>query len=193
MLDLGKIMITPKGEWDKETPYEILDLITYNGCGYLALKDNMEVQPDVNDTIWMLLYSTDALFQDMKEKVNLLIPEADPDVTYRRRQITNYLSAPAIRMADGENWEVYPRVSGVYYFPEIWDGETNGGMTTYGPYIGSAIYAFFGIIEYDRDQEVTDVDGYVLVKQPRMDAYQFIRISEVIPAVPELPEEEEAL
>ena len=38
--DLGKIMVTPKGEWDYADEYEILDVVTYLGSSYLALKSS---------------------------------------------------------------------------------------------------------------------------------------------------------
>lgn len=49
--NLGKIVITPRGIWNKETPYRRLDLIYTLEGSFLAREDNQEVS--VNDTsVW---------------------------------------------------------------------------------------------------------------------------------------------
>lgn len=54
VLDLGKIMITPQGDWDEAVQYESLSVVYFNGDGYLSLRDNIGVRPDMpeNDA-WM--------------------------------------------------------------------------------------------------------------------------------------------
>lgn len=55
MLDLGKIMITPEGDWSGRKNYEFLSLVFYNGGGYVAKKDNVGVQPDTDPDTWMFI------------------------------------------------------------------------------------------------------------------------------------------
>lgn len=35
MADLGKVMVTPKGEYNANKTYERLDLVTYEGSSYV--------------------------------------------------------------------------------------------------------------------------------------------------------------
>jgi hypothetical protein len=51
--ELGKVMITPKGEYSSSKSYEILDAVSYNGSSYVSkINDNTSV-PTSND--WQLL------------------------------------------------------------------------------------------------------------------------------------------
>ncbi len=51
--DLGKVMITPKGEYNSSKTYEILDAVSYNGSSYVSkINDNTSV-PISDD--WQLL------------------------------------------------------------------------------------------------------------------------------------------
>lgn len=51
---LGKVAITPKGEYSNATTYQSLDLITYNGGSYLALKETTGNLP-TNNEYWQLI------------------------------------------------------------------------------------------------------------------------------------------
>jgi hypothetical protein len=51
---LGKVAITPKGEYSNATTYQLLDLITYEGGSYLALKETTGNLPTNND-YWQLI------------------------------------------------------------------------------------------------------------------------------------------
>lgn len=53
MTDLGKVMVVPKGAYNANTTYEILDLVTYNGSSYIALKNTKGNVP-TNTTYWQL-------------------------------------------------------------------------------------------------------------------------------------------
>lgn len=54
--NLGKVSITPKGEYNAQTAYEPLDVISYQGDGYIVLKPVQGVTP-VNGDIYMKLVS----------------------------------------------------------------------------------------------------------------------------------------
>jgi hypothetical protein len=38
MASAGRILIMPKGEWNAETEYEVLDMVNHNGKSWLAKK-----------------------------------------------------------------------------------------------------------------------------------------------------------
>lgn len=51
---LGRVSVVPKGEYNASTEYERLDLVRYNGAGYMALRTMTGVEP-VDGADWMLL------------------------------------------------------------------------------------------------------------------------------------------
>lgn len=52
--NLGRVSVVPKGEYDPAVQYQRLDLLQYNGAGYLALRTVQGVTP-VNGDDYMLL------------------------------------------------------------------------------------------------------------------------------------------
>ena len=48
-VDLGKVSIVPRGEYDASTEYHPLDLISYQGSGYLVLKTITGITPTVGE------------------------------------------------------------------------------------------------------------------------------------------------
>lgn len=54
---LGKVSLTPRGAYSEEASYTALDLVSYNGSGYIALKSVQGVTPSNDDVNWMLLVS----------------------------------------------------------------------------------------------------------------------------------------
>lgn len=48
---LGKVMVTPKGEWDALTTYSILDMVRYEGSSYVSRK-NLNSSPLDDGTSW---------------------------------------------------------------------------------------------------------------------------------------------
>lgn len=54
MVNAGRILIIPKGEWSNLVTYEMLDLISYNQVAYLARQASVGVNPstDTSMTYW---------------------------------------------------------------------------------------------------------------------------------------------
>ena len=53
MASAGRILIMPKGEWNAETTYEMLDLVCHNGKSWLAKKDVVGIEPsEANEEYW---------------------------------------------------------------------------------------------------------------------------------------------
>lgn len=56
VIDLGKVIVTPRGSWNERALYEYLSIVEYEGRGYLSLRDNYGSRPHPEGTRdWMLL------------------------------------------------------------------------------------------------------------------------------------------
>lgn len=53
--DLGKVSVTPKGAWDADTVYAILDIVTNGGGSYLAIQAVPAGTSLLNTAYWMLI------------------------------------------------------------------------------------------------------------------------------------------
>ena len=53
-VQLGKVQMTPKGEYSPETAYDFLDVVSYEGGSYLAKKPSQNI-PVTNETYWLCL------------------------------------------------------------------------------------------------------------------------------------------
>lgn len=59
-IDLGKVAVTAGGYWKNNKSYEALTLVVYkaseggDGCGYIALKNNIGVAPGTDEAVWMI-------------------------------------------------------------------------------------------------------------------------------------------
>ena len=51
MINAGRVLIIPKGDYDPAVTYEMLDLVTYNGMSYIA-KGTTVNNPPTNTTYW---------------------------------------------------------------------------------------------------------------------------------------------
>ena len=53
MASAGRILIIPKGNYNAETEYEMLDLVSHNGTSWLAKKTAVGIEPsDANSEYW---------------------------------------------------------------------------------------------------------------------------------------------
>lgn len=60
MASAGRILIMPKGEWNTETEYEMLDLVSHNGRSWLAKKNAVGIEPrDENAEYWQDMFGID--------------------------------------------------------------------------------------------------------------------------------------
>lgn len=51
----GRILIIPKGDWDANTQYEMLDLVRDGNASWIAKKDNIGVKPSETSDAWQLM------------------------------------------------------------------------------------------------------------------------------------------
>ena len=54
MVNAGRILIMPRGDWNNLDTYDMLDLVTYNGVAYLARQQSVGINPstDTSLTYW---------------------------------------------------------------------------------------------------------------------------------------------
>ncbi len=86
MTSAGRILIMPKGNYDSNVTYEMLDLIYYNGTSWLAKKTVIGIEPnEENSEYWhKLLVITDENFSNR----NVLDYENTIDILYTQLPYT---------------------------------------------------------------------------------------------------------
>ena len=77
MASAGRILIIPKGDYNAETTYEMLDLVKHNGTSWLAKKTVIGIEPTVeNDEHWQNMFEAEAFVDAIIEaKVEAKVKE----------------------------------------------------------------------------------------------------------------------
>ena len=77
MASAGRILIIPKGDYNAETTYEMLDLVKHNGTSWLAKKTVIGIEPTVeNDEHWQNMFEAEAFVDAIIEaKVDAKVKE----------------------------------------------------------------------------------------------------------------------
>ena len=77
MASAGRILIMPKGEWNAETTYEMLDLVKHNGTSWLAKKTVLGIEPsNENGEYWQNVFEPEVFVDSIIEtKVEAKIKE----------------------------------------------------------------------------------------------------------------------
>jgi hypothetical protein len=77
MTTAGRILIIPKGDYNAETTYEMLDLVKHNGTSWLARKESTGIEPTVeNAEYWQNMFEAEAFVDSIIEaKVEAKIQE----------------------------------------------------------------------------------------------------------------------
>lgn len=69
---IGKVSVTPKGQYVSGTNYERLDIVSYQGTSYIAKSDNSELP--TNNTYWVKLFDNyDTDIQELEVELSGLI------------------------------------------------------------------------------------------------------------------------
>jgi hypothetical protein len=68
MASAGRILIMPKGEWNAETEYEMLDLVYHNGTSWLAKKGVVGIEPSNNADEWQKVVDVDEVVNRNNDK-----------------------------------------------------------------------------------------------------------------------------
>lgn len=77
MVNAGRILIIPKGDWDSLTTYDMLDLVAYNGVAYISRQSNVGQNPstDVSMTYWQPFGTASAIATTTS--AGLVMPDGD--------------------------------------------------------------------------------------------------------------------
>lgn len=101
----GRILIIPRGDWDNQEEYKMLDLVRHGRTIYLAKKTSTNIEPgtDNNEEYWFKFYEPSG---DLDDKANgrgisFLIEDGVPymEYTVSARQIV-YENGVPIEMAN---------------------------------------------------------------------------------------------
>ena len=91
MASAGRILIMPKGEYNANTTYEMLDLVKHNGKSWLAKKTSVGIEPSVaNSEYWqdVVNYEHDKSVSSNSNKND------DPNTTTLARIRTKHANCP---------------------------------------------------------------------------------------------------
>ncbi len=81
MASAGKILIMPKGEYSADVVYEVLDLVRYNNCAWVAKKTVTGIEPsDENDEYWHNLIGKEGAAVSVEAITNKQIDELDDSI-----------------------------------------------------------------------------------------------------------------
>ena len=71
--EIGKIAMTPRGNWINNENYQQLDIVTHEGNIYIASKDIANgVQPGSTTSDWQLLLTTEQVQSNLNQQINQL-------------------------------------------------------------------------------------------------------------------------
>ena len=73
MASAGRILIIPRGEWNPESTYEMLDLLSHGGKAWMAKKTSIGIEPTFdNDEYWHPILGTDGSFVTETELMKIV-------------------------------------------------------------------------------------------------------------------------
>ena len=112
--NLGKVFMTPKGQWDKTLSYAKLDIVTNKvgkiSCGYIAMTD-IEKNVEITDNRWLKLFELvdgDLTDEQVSTAVQKYLEENPVSVLDASTAETN-----KVPVADGNgNWSWQTQQSG---------------------------------------------------------------------------------
>lgn len=103
---LGKVCITPKGEYNPETAYEYLDAVSYEGRTYLALKGSQGVTPAVGE-YYVLLSDTGAKGDKGDTPVKGVDYYTEEDKTELETELQGYIDENTVGKKTAEGAEIF--------------------------------------------------------------------------------------
>lgn len=89
MISAGRVLIVPRGEWNAETTYHMLDLVTCKGRAYLAKRTVVGIDPsnEASDSVyWHNLIDVNQMVEDevgkaVADEIEKVIAEWDTQLT----------------------------------------------------------------------------------------------------------------
>lgn len=76
MTTAGRILIMPKGDYNAETEYEMLDLVRHNGTSWLCKTSCQNKEPtSANSEYWQSIFDADAFAASLDARIEAKINE----------------------------------------------------------------------------------------------------------------------
>jgi hypothetical protein len=70
MANAGRILIIPKGEWNADETYEMLDLVKHNGTSWLAKKTSVGIEPSIAvPEFWHDMFDFKEMLENIKTPI----------------------------------------------------------------------------------------------------------------------------
>ena len=94
-ISAGRVLIKPRGDFDSEAVYEMLDLVNYKGIAWLAKRTSKGVEPSAERTeYWHNLLDLDEVVRDavagtLAEEVSDILDERFRDLISEARYVTD--------------------------------------------------------------------------------------------------------
>ena len=95
---LGKVGMTPKGEWNNSTTYERLDIVSYEGSSYIAIAENRNSVPTDSNPNWMIgakhgEFTEEQLEEFKQEVIAESLQEIDDFTQEQKAELESYEEA----------------------------------------------------------------------------------------------------
>ena len=114
MASAGRILIMPKGEYNANATYEMLDLVKHNGTSWVAKKTSVGIEPSTaNSEYWQDVFNTSAIDYAI-DVLDQRLSNVESSLTQTRTDLdlrTN--SRVFFRWDDGGALQVF--IDGTYY------------------------------------------------------------------------------
>lgn len=104
MASAGRILIIPKGEWEEEKEYKMLDLVTHKGNAFLSKKTSLGIEPTTkNEEYWFALLNIEKVIEEsianvIEENVaDILSERIKGEAKYASDLLINFTEATFVR------------------------------------------------------------------------------------------------
>jgi hypothetical protein len=94
----GRVLIKPRGEWNENITYEMLDMVNHKGCAYLAKRTVVGIEPsDDHPEYWHNMLEIDKIVKEaiagtLAEDVGNLLEERFRDMLSEARYVEDLLA-----------------------------------------------------------------------------------------------------
>jgi hypothetical protein len=94
MISAGRVLIVPRGNWNKDTTYHMLDMVNYNGYAYLAKRTVIGIEPEGHPDEWHNMLAINEIIEKamadvLAESVGKLLEERFAELLSEARYVTN--------------------------------------------------------------------------------------------------------
>jgi hypothetical protein len=113
MASAGRILIMPKGEWNAETTYEMLDLVFHGGASWLAKKEVIGIEPsDANSEHWFKMCES-ADLTSVYNRLQAIESQLISSISLDDIDLTPYAKAEDLALTNENVGRIDTRLSGI--------------------------------------------------------------------------------